>query len=150
MILDASVMAKWFLADETLVREALAVRSAAVNGDLQLAAPSILWSEAIQALVRAQRRGRVTSPEARALVDIIETSRPLITVVDVGLSASVRIALDVGVSAYDAQYLACAAQLQRTVLTADRGLCERGLAAGFDVAWLGDMPAASSLSSIAP
>jgi len=140
MILDASVLAKWFLPDEALVEQALAVRDAALRDEVDLAAPPVLWAETSHALVRAHRRGRIISSDAQALAERMEATRSLITIVDIPLNASVRIALRVGVSAYDAQYLACSLRMQRTVLTADRGMLERGVAAGFDVAWLGDAP----------
>lgn len=140
MILDASVLVKWFLADEPLVVEAIAVRDAAARDEVGLTAPSVVWSEAGQALVRAHRRGRIASLDVEALVDIMEMSRSLITLLEVPLNTSVRLALRTGVGASDAQYLACSQRLQQTVLTADRGMLERGRAAGFDVSWLGDLP----------
>lgn len=53
---------------------------------------------------------------------------------------AVRTAIAVGVSAYDAQYLALAARTRQALVTADRRLYERGTAAGFDLVWLGDLP----------
>ena len=48
-------------------------------------------------------------------------------------------ALKVGIGAYDAQYLSLAAQLDESVITADRRLFDRGRAHGYDVVWLGDV-----------
>ena len=140
MILDASVLTKWFLPDEELMAEALVVRNAAMDNRLDLAAPAILWAEASHALVRAHRRGRIAAGDTQDLAERMEATRSLIASVEIPLEASVRIALRAGVSAYDAQYLVCSRRILRAVLTADRGLFDRGTAAGFDLVWLGDLP----------
>jgi predicted nucleic acid-binding protein len=63
----------------------------------------------------------------------------LVDVVVVDTREIVRTALSVGIGAYDAAYLAAAQQRASTVMTADRGMLERGRAYGYDVVWLGDV-----------
>ncbi|MFZ5852990.1 MAG: hypothetical protein ACOYXS_00600 [Chloroflexota bacterium] len=46
-----------------------------------------------------------------------------------------------GTSVYDAAYLVVARLKPATLITADRQLYEVGVAAGDDLAWLGDLPA---------
>lgn len=139
MILDASVAVKWFLPDEDGVAAARHLRSAALTRSVELVAPGIIWTEVCQSLVRAVRRGRVDREAARAVVDDLVDVRPLVVDGAVDLRDAMRIALAVGVSAYDAQYLALGARLGRPVITADRRLLDQGRAHGFEVVWLGDV-----------
>lgn len=139
MILDASVAVKWFLPDEDDVAEARHLRSAALTRSVELIAPDIIWAEVCQSLVRAVRRGRVERDAARAVVDDLIEVRPLVMDSAVDLRDAMRVALAVGVSAYDAHYLAVGARLGQPVITADRRLWERGRAHGYDLTWLGDI-----------
>lgn len=139
MILDASVAVKWFLPDEDGVAEARHLRSALLTRSVELVAPDIIWAEVCQSLARAVRRGRVDRDAARAVVDDLVEVRPLVMDSAVDLRDAMRVALAVGVSAYDAQYLALGAQLGQPVITADRRMLDQGLAHGFEVAWLGDL-----------
>lgn len=139
VILDASVAVKWFLPDEDGVKEALGLRSALLTRSVELAAPDIIWAEVCQSLVRAVRRGRMGREAARAVVDELIDVRPLVMDSAVDLRDAMRVALAVGVSAYDAQYLALGAQLGQPVITADRRLLDQGRDHGFEFVWLGDM-----------
>jgi predicted nucleic acid-binding protein len=69
MILDASVATKWFLPDEDMTIEALAVRDALVTERIKLAAPPAIWTEVGSGLVRAARRRRFDAEDALALAD---------------------------------------------------------------------------------
>lgn len=139
MILDASVAAKWFLLDEELAPEAQAVRTSMLQQRVGMIAPPILWTELAHAVIRAVRRDRLQQDEARALADEMTDVRALVEAVEVDLHDTIRTALLVGVSAYDAQYLALGARATETVITADRIMWERGRASGYDVTWLGDV-----------
>lgn len=139
MILDASVVAKWVLPDEDLVAEAQMVRTAMLQKRVRITAPAVLWTEVAHAIIRAVRRERLDHDEARVLADQLLDVRPLVEAVDVDPRDTIRTALLVGVGAYDAQYLTLGALLSSTVITADRGLWERGRAHDYDVAWLGDV-----------
>lgn len=139
MILDSSVAVKWFLPDEEDVAEAIRLRSAALAQTVDLVAPDIIWAEVCQGLVRAVRRGRVDRDAARAVVDDLIEVRPLVTDSAVDLRDAMRVALTVGVSAYDAQYLALGARLGQPVITADRRMLEQGREHGYEVVSLGDL-----------
>lgn len=145
MILDASVAAKWVLPDEVLVAEAYLVRSAMLQRRVRLAAPAVLWTEVAHAIIRAVRRDRLDRDEARELADQVLAVQPLIEAVEVDLRDTIRTALLAGVGAYDAQYLALGARLASTVITADRGLWDRGRANGYDVVWLGDVSTSNGI-----
>lgn len=139
MILDSSVAVKWFLPDEDEVTEARHLRAALLTRSVELVAPDIIWAEVCQGLVRAVRRGRVDRDAARAVVDDLIDVRPLVMDGAVDLRDAMRIALAVGVSAYDAQYLALGARLGQPVITADRRMLHQGRGHGFEVVWLGDL-----------
>jgi predicted nucleic acid-binding protein len=137
---DASVVVKWFLGDEDDVDQALAIRGAIATDRLRAIAPSSLPWEFAQALIRASRRGRLdeTRIEAsvRALgdfgIDLLVSWRLE------GVSAA--LALQLGVSIYDAGYLAAARESGATLVTADRRQLEAASKAAVEVAWLGDVP----------
>ncbi len=139
MILDASVAAKWFLPDESLVAQAHLVRIAMLERQVILAAPTVLWPEVAHALVRAVRRERLDQETAQVMSDDFLDVRPLVTEEEVDPREAVRVALTTGVSAYDAQYLHLGARLDSKVLTADRRMFERGRKHGFELVWLGDV-----------
>jgi predicted nucleic acid-binding protein len=139
MILDASVAAKWFLSDEDMTLEALAVRDALVTERIRLAAPPAIWTEVGYGIVRAVRRRLLRSDDAIALADQARELLRLVGIVRVDMSEIVRTALSVGIGAYDAAYLAAALQQGSSVMTADSGMLERGRAHGYDVVWLGDL-----------
>lgn len=138
-IVDASVAAKWLFDDEDLLAEARSVRISAESLGVALGAPDILWAELGHALVRAVRHGRIDGMTAQTLSGELVDLRPLVSDIRVDPRDAVRVALTVGVSAYDAQYLALGSALGAPVLTADAGMYDRGRAHGFEVAWLGDL-----------
>lgn len=138
---DANVVAKWFLGDEDLVAQAIAVRDALRDGGLEGIAPDHLLYEVGQTLVKAIRRDRLASerivPALEALTDFgLELVR-----FDGLRDTSVSLALELGVSLYDAAYVAVSEGRAATFVTADRRLYETASAAGYDVVWLGDIPA---------
>lgn len=139
MIVDASVAAKWFLPDETLDSEATLVRDEALGDRVRLTAPSILWPDVAHAIVGAVRKRRFGADEAHEVSARFPRLRRIVDLAEVDPEEAVYRALKVGVGAYDAQYLILTATLGQTLLTADRGLLERGTASGYDVVWLGDV-----------
>ena len=139
MIVDASVAAKWFLLDEDMVVEADALRAALLTERIKLAAPPAIWTEVANGLVRAAQRGRIEAAHAITLADHVGDVSWLVDVIAVDSRDIVRTALSVGIGAYDAAYLAASEQQASAVMTADRGMLERGRAHGYDVVWLGDV-----------
>jgi predicted nucleic acid-binding protein len=139
VILDASVAAKWFLADEEFVAQADLVRTAMLDRRVSLVAPTVLWPEVAHALVGAVRRHRVDPETAQVISDDFRNVRQLVAEDEVDPHEAVRVALTSGVSAYDAQYLHLGSQLDEKVLTADERMLRQGRAHGYDVVWLGDV-----------
>jgi predicted nucleic acid-binding protein len=139
MIVDASVAVKWFLPEEELESEAQLVRYALLDERISASAPSILWSEVAHAIVGAVRQKRFAEEQAKSVTARFHRLRAAVELTDVDVKDAIDRALKVGIGAYDAQYLSLAAQLDESVITADRRLLERGRAHGYDVVWLGDV-----------
>ena len=140
IVLDASVVAKWYLADEPDRPQALRVLELIATEEVEPASGPRLALEVGQALVRAIRRGRFAADAIRAAlsalddIDIRGDDRT-----DTPVEAA-EVALQAGLSVYDASYLVVASRLRAPLVTADRRLYDAGLAAGYNVAWLGDLP----------
>ncbi|MHB1342342.1 MAG: type II toxin-antitoxin system VapC family toxin [Coriobacteriia bacterium] len=119
-VVDASVAVKWFITDdESGVAEADLLLQRHINGEVRLAAPSLLVHEVLNVLRRP----------GRAVPDLPEAMRALF---DVGLvlvppdcALMVRAAelvSEQGLSTFDAAYAALAETFQCVLVTADRGL----------------------------
>jgi len=137
---DASVVVKWFLGDEDDVDRALAIRQAITADRLRAIAPSSLPWEFAQALIRASRRGRLDETRIEGAVRALR---------DFGIDllapwrlegVSTALALRLGVSIYDAGYLAAARESGATLVTADQRQRDAAPKAAVEVAWLGDVP----------
>ena len=139
MIVDASVATKWFLPDEPFDAESAIVRDEALDDRLRLSAPSILWPEVAHAIVGAVRSGRFAPTDATEIAARFPRLRQIVELVDIDPEEAVYRSLKIGVGAYDAHYLILTGKLEQTLVTADRRLLERGVAGGYDVAWIGDL-----------
>ena len=137
---DASVVVKWFLGDEDDVDRALAIRGAILAERLRALAPSSLPWEFAQALIRASRRGRLDETRIEGAIGALG---------DFGIDllapwrlegVSAALALRLGVSIYDAGYLAAARESGATLVTADQRQRDAAPKAAVEVAWLGDVP----------
>ena len=122
VVVDASVVAKWFLEEEYSV-EARLLRDAYVEGLIDLAAPELLPFEVLNAL----RYSRAYSPG-----ELVEAARAL-TDFQIALyrlegryaERTVELAVEKGITVYDASYVALAAELGTVLYTADEKLLAR-------------------------
>jgi len=102
MVIDASVVAPWFLPDEaSAAADALADRMA----DDGAVAPDHLWYEVRNLLVRACRRGRLPEEEIWVSLRRFE-SLPLRSAGPGDATEALRMALKHRLTAYEAAYLA--------------------------------------------
>jgi predicted nucleic acid-binding protein len=142
VIVDASVIVRWFLWDEPYADQAATLREKLLAGRDQTIVPDACWMEVSHALARAIRRGRLPAasvePAIRALADVTA----LIDSHEVDPVASLRVALELGLGAYDSGYLVLSRTTGQSLITADRRQYEAGIAAGYDVIWLGDVTVA--------
>lgn len=119
VVLDASVVLKWFrAAGERHREEALALRRAFEAGELVVFAPSLLWLEVVN--IAARRWGW----SAREL-DGLAVQLPALGFVTIepDLAGVARWA-GLGLSAYDAAYVAVAEETGAQLVTDDAGILD--------------------------
>lgn len=142
---DASVAAKWYLADEDLTAEA---RRLLEQFQQRLAIPLVpdcFYYELAGLIRRGERRQppRLSPAQVDAAISDVAAlpipsveSRPY-------LPDMVRLSRALDVAVYDALYLAVAERAGATFVTADKRLYDRILHLPF-AQWLGDLDAAAS------
>lgn len=120
VVVDASVVVKWFVAEED--REwALRIRDDYIDGKLTLSAPSLMPFEVMNAVRYARR-----DIDAERLSQINESLSlygiRLHNLREEYAKATFRTALDNDITIYDASYVALAEHLQTITYTADMDL----------------------------
>ena len=137
-VIDASVVLKWYLADEDLGSQALLVLEKFLSGELALIAPSLLEYEVMNGLVIAQRKGRINDEV------ILEAGEGFLSLAieQKTLSGSISEALHFcriyHRSLYDASYLALAKKENIPLITAHKGLYDAVKKDFQQLMWLGD------------
>lgn len=139
VVVDASIVVKWYLAGEVLSDNANAIYSDFSHGTFDLVAPDHIKSEVASAITWASRGqgARLSRGEGRTIVaEFLELGLPTIHPSELILSAY-ELVHDYGVSIYDALYLSLAAELNAQVITADAKFYRR-VSSLPEVMWLGD------------
>jgi predicted nucleic acid-binding protein len=120
VVLDASIIAKWFIPEEFSEQ----ARDLMEPGR-RFTAPDLLYPEIGNILWKKQGRGELSRPEAREILKAI-LSLPLRIAASRDLSGLAQaIAFAAGVSFYDSLYVAAAIQEKGMLVTADRKLADR-------------------------
>ena len=137
LVIDGSVVLKWYLSDEEYCEKALDILEGYISGYFHLHAPALLEFEVANGLVIAKRRGRVDDTVIlKAVEGFVELDIMLHT-----LSSLLGKVLDYSdrynISAYDAAYVALADELDSRLVTADRRLFNSIRKLGF-VKWIGE------------
>lgn len=122
VVVDASVVVKWFV-EEEYSREARLLRDAYANGLVDLAAPSLLPYEVINALKYSGAFGEDELKEAASILEDHQIA--LYDLVGEVAQKAVEIAMRKGVTVYDAAYVALAHELDTVIYTADEKLLRR-------------------------
>ena len=124
VVLDASVAAAWLLPDEASeASRRVYVRMR--RGSLVLHAPELWLWECGNIIASSVRRRRLTPEDALltwSVLDAIRVRVELSTPAPAQVRAALVLALDQGLSLYDAAYLWLAKSLRLPLLTADRVL----------------------------
>lgn len=139
VVIDASVVLKWYLVDEELGPKALDLLDKYVSDDLDFLAPSLLPYEVVNGLMIAQKRGRI---EEKRILEAIEGFMGLgIKLKDLSLyyPRALKFSQVHGRSAYDASYLALAEEESAVFITADKTLFDKVKKELKWVKWLGDI-----------
>ncbi|HEY0513228.1 MAG TPA: type II toxin-antitoxin system VapC family toxin [Thermoanaerobaculia bacterium] len=137
-VVDASVGAKLFLPEEfsdkaeELFRELVGIRKRFFVPDLFfIECANIFWKHVRRFGLRADE-AQESLQDLRGLALLSVSSTTL-------LSDALDLALELGISAYDAAYVALAQDLSVPLVTADRKLIRKLEGSGNDVRWLGDL-----------
>lgn len=128
-VVDASVTASWVLPDENVQRSE-ALRRRLVEEDAHV--PVVWPAEAANALLIAERRGRVSAEDVQAALLDLRLSPIVVDEPDRDRiwSETVRLAREHRLTVYDASYLELALRLALPLATLDRRLSEAATRAG--------------------
>jgi predicted nucleic acid-binding protein len=137
MIVDASVILSAFFPDEDQAQAQALVREHVI-GRVELAAPTLLHYEVTNAVIQAQRRGRISSEQAGEVLTSFE--RLGIALKPVSWQQMLPLAIRFDRTAYDTAYLALAEMTGQPLITADRRLYNAVHKHLDWVQWLGDYP----------
>ena len=137
MIVDASVVLSAFFPDEDQVQAQALIREHVI-GRVELVAPTLLLYEVTNAVVQAQRRGRISDEQAGNVLTSFEGLR--IALRPVTWQQILPLALRFDRSAYDAAYLALAEMTEQPLVTGDRRLYNAVHEHLDWVQWMGDYP----------
>jgi predicted nucleic acid-binding protein len=138
-VIDASVVLKWYLADEQYSEKAMGLLEKYVSDRLEILAPSLLDYEVVNGLVIASRRGRIEEGQLLTAVDGF---------VDLGIKLKNLSMFSPQVlhyckvynrSIYDASYLALAEDEGIPLITSDQGVYNAVRKDIQWVKWLGDI-----------
>jgi len=122
VIVDASVVVKWFV-EEEYSREARLVRDAYANGLIDIAAPSLLPYEVLNAL---KYSGAFGEEELKEVAKTLEDFQLTLYNLEGKLAEkSVELAMRKGITIYDASYVALAQILNTELYTADEKLIRK-------------------------
>jgi predicted nucleic acid-binding protein len=135
VVLDTSVVIKWFRQGEVLASHALALRDSYLSGQVVVLVPSLLAYELANVLGYKNDLTTVQIEDAvQSLFDMrLEWVLPSATV----MRRAVFIARECDTTVYDASFVALAEALSATFITADEWLTRRLMAFPF-VRFLGE------------
>ena len=139
-VVDASVAVKIFV-PEVLSDQAQAVFAQFASEDgAELIVPDFFFIECANVFWKWVRRSAY--PEKDAQEHLHDLTGLGLTAIPAQLLAdnALEIALKHQITAYDACYMAAAAQLRLPLITADEKLVRQAAKGAYDVQWLGDMP----------
>ena len=135
IILDASVVVKWF-SEEEYTEKALAIRERIRMGEERVIVPDLLLYELANAL--KYNPSFDANDVSDALTSIFDMDLEIVTPTPEIINLAVALAFEYNITVYDAFYIALAKDLELTFITADRRLCER--VRGLDyVEYIGEM-----------
>ena len=125
-IIDASVAISWVFEDENHIRTDTVLDQLAEEGAL---VPQLWHLETRNALLTAERRGRLTAEDVNGRVDALK-DLPIITDPEPDLELAFELARTYGLTIYDAIYLELAKRKNTKLATLDRHLGQAAEAEG--------------------
>jgi predicted nucleic acid-binding protein len=137
---DASVAVKLFIDEALSERAAALFAHLAVEPAAQLSAPDLLFIECTNVLWKHTRRSGYPVDRARQAVrDLGSLAVQWYPTADL-IRPALEIAIQHGITAYDASYIALARELRLPMVTADEKLARALAGTALEVHWLGDFP----------
>lgn len=139
-VVDASVGIKLFLVEPLADRADHLFGSLAATPPARLHVPDLFYVECTNILWKYVRRFGYSPEAARQdVADLVRLPLRAASMADLAEDA-LALALEHGITADDAAYVAVAQRLSLPLVTADEALVRRLDGTGLDVRWLGDWP----------
>lgn len=139
IVLDSSVVLKWYLIDEEHGSKAIYLLDKYISDELDIFAPSLLEYEVINGLIIAQKRGRIKEEKVvTAIEGLMELGIKLRNLLSL-YQEILHYCRVYNCSAYDASYIALAKEEKINLITADKGLYSTVKNDMKWVKWLGDI-----------
>lgn len=123
VVLDSSVLLKWFRQGEELADRALGLRAAFLEGNLEVVLP---WLAAYEVANVLRFKADLTSAQVQDAVQaLLDMGLSWVAPTPALMRRAVALAQDVNITVYDAAFVALAEGLDATFVTADGRLVER-------------------------
>lgn len=129
-VVDTSTLVRFYVPDGPLPEGAEAALEEAWNGDGVLLAPELALAEAAQVLLKKERAKLLSAEEAEGILgEILTLPLKMVGHADL-LPTAASLARQLGLTVYDALFLALALDRSAPLLTGDRKLAEALALAG--------------------
>ena len=139
LVIDASVILKWYLTDEEYGQKALNLLDKYILNELDLLAPSLLEYEVINGLTIAQKRGRIKEEKILSAIDGFMDLKIDLKDLSQLYPKVLHYCKIYNRSVYDTSYLAMADEEGVSMVTADKRLYNTVKEGLNWVKWLGDI-----------
>ena len=124
IILDSSVIAKWFFPEES-GQLALKIKDDFTTNVTSISAPLLLYWEINNLLKTATKRLRITAKSAVSVYEAFLKLNFIVYSSEELMAKTLKIAIQFDISSYDASYVALAEYLQKPFFTADQKLLSK-------------------------
>ena len=124
IILDSSVIAKWFFPEES-GQLALKIKDDFTTNVTSISAPLLLYWEINNLLKTATKRSRITAKSAVSVYEAFLKLNFIVYSSEELMAKTLKIAIRFDISSYDASYVALAEYLQKPFFTADQKLLSK-------------------------
>jgi len=136
IVIDASVVLKWYLMDEEYSQKAINLLKKYVSNELDILAPSLLEYEVINGLLVAKKRGGIQEEKILSAIDGFISLKIKLKNLSLFYPKVLYYYKIYNRSVYDASYLAMADEESISLVTADERLYNM---VRKDLKWLGDI-----------
>lgn len=123
LVLDTSVVVKWFRPTEILATKAIALRQAYLDGTLRIVAPDLLIYELANVL---RYRSELSLDQVqRAVQSILDLELSVVPISPTTIRHTIALARTHNITVYDASFIAQAQTLSVNCITADARLARK-------------------------